>query len=85
MSADDAMRDSAVAATYRSYLELVLKNTAVKSVLTWGITDAFTWLNGEDARADHLPELCLPFNKEWKPVPAFFAMRETFDAKTTAS
>jgi endo-1,4-beta-xylanase len=76
---EDATRDKAVAATYREYLDLVLKNPAVKEVLTWGITDAFTWLNGEDARTDHLPERCLPFDKELKPVEAFFAIRDAFD------
>ncbi len=76
---EDATRDKAVAATYREYLDLVLKKPAVKDVLTWGITDAFTWLNGEDARTDHLPERCLPFDKELKPVEAFFAIRDAFD------
>jgi endo-1,4-beta-xylanase len=76
---EDATRDKAVAATYRGYLDLVLKNPGVKEVLTWGITDAFTWLNGEDARTDHLPERCLPFDKELKPVEAFFAIRDAFD------
>jgi endo-1,4-beta-xylanase len=51
-------------------------------VLTWGITDAHTWLNGEDARKDHLPERCLPFDAELKPVEAFFAMRSAFDRRT---
>jgi endo-1,4-beta-xylanase len=85
LAPDDATRDKAVAATYRGYLDLVLKNPALKSVLTWGITDEFTWLNGEDARADHLPERCLPFDKELKPVEAYFATRDAFDAKITAS
>ena len=76
---EDATRDKAVAATYREYLDLVLKNPAVKEVLSWGITDAFTWLNGEDARTDHLPERCLPFDKELKPVEAYFAIRDAFD------
>jgi len=82
---DDVTRDKAVAATYREYLDLVLRNPAVKSVLTWGITDEFTWLNGEDARADHLPERCLPFDKELKPVPAFFAIGDAFDKRASAS
>lgn len=82
---DTAARDEAVAAAYREYLTLVLKNPALKSVLTWGITDEFTWLNGEDARADHLPERCLPFDKELKPVQAFFALRDAFDRKASAS
>jgi endo-1,4-beta-xylanase len=80
---DAATRDKAVAATYREYLDLVLKNPAVKSVLTWGITDEFTWLNGEDAREDHLPERCLPFDKELKPVAAFFAVRDAFEEQNS--
>jgi endo-1,4-beta-xylanase len=75
-----AERDKAVATTYRQYLDLVLREPAVKAVLTWGISDEFTWLNGEDARADHLPERCLPFDKELKPVEAFFSIRDAFDA-----
>ncbi len=82
---NDSVRDKAVAETYRAYLDLVLREPAVKSVLTWGITDAHTWLNGEDARKDHLPERCLPFDAELKPVEAFYAMRKAFDAKTSAS
>jgi endo-1,4-beta-xylanase len=57
-----ADRDRAVAATYQHYLNVVLTDPAVKAVLTWGITDRYTWLNGEDARADHLPERALPFD-----------------------
>ncbi len=82
---DDAARDKAVAATYREYFDLVLKNSNLKAALTWGITDEFTWLNGEDARADHLPERCLPFDKELKPVPAYFAIRDAFDGRTAGS
>lgn len=74
-------RDEAVAATYRQYLDLVLREPAVRVVLTWGITDRATWLNGEDARADHQPERCLPFDRDYAPTPAFFAMRNSFDRR----
>jgi endo-1,4-beta-xylanase len=77
LPADVAARDRAVAAAYGDYLRFVLQHQCVKSVLTWGITDAHTWLNGEDARADHLPERCLPFDAELKPVEAFYAMGES--------
>lgn len=77
---DTEARDKAVAATYRQFLDLVLKQSAVTSVLTWGITDKYTWLNGEDAREDHLPERCLPFDKELNPVEAFYAIQAAFNA-----
>jgi endo-1,4-beta-xylanase len=81
LPADSAMRDSTVAAVYGSYLDRMLRDSIVTAVLTWGITDRFTWLNGEDARADHLPQRCLPFDAELRPVPAFFAMRTAYDRR----
>lgn len=71
LPADDAVRDAAVAAVYGSYLETTLANPSLIAVLTWGITDKYTWLNGEGSRPDHLPERCLPFDADLKPLPAF--------------
>ena len=81
LPADDKTRDEAVAKLYREYLELILREPAVKAVLTWGLTDRNTWLNGEDSRKDHLPERCLPFDARLEPVEAFFAMRTAFDRR----
>jgi endo-1,4-beta-xylanase len=66
-------RDAAVAEAYASYLKLTLADPAVIALLTWGITDRYTWLNHEDARADNLPERCLPFDPDLQPTPAFAA------------
>ncbi|MGA7157915.1 MAG: endo-1,4-beta-xylanase [Acidobacteriaceae bacterium] len=66
-------RDAAVARMYASYLKTVLADEAVIAVLTWGITDKYTWLDREDARVDGLPERPLPFDTEMKPVAAFAA------------
>lgn len=74
---DIPTRDSAVAATYGSYLKTVLADPAVIAVLTWGITDKYTWLNGEDSRKDGVPERPLPFDAELRAKPAFAAMRRS--------
>ena len=66
-------RDAAVGKMYGSYLGTVLQDPAVIAVLTWGITDKYTWLDREDARADGEPERPLPFDAEMQPVPAFTA------------
>ncbi len=79
---DVEARDKAVAECYRSFLDLALGEPAVTVLLTWGITDRYTWLNGEDARPDHLPERCLPFDRDYKPKSAFFAIRDCFDRRT---
>ena len=66
-------RDAAVAKMYGSYLGTVLRDPAVIAVLTWGITDKYTWLDREDARAGGEPERPLPFDAEMQPVAAFAA------------
>ena len=66
-------RDAAVARMYGSYLGTVLQDPAVIAVLTWGITNKYTWLNGEDSRVDGQPERPLPFDAAMQPTPAFAA------------
>ncbi len=80
-SDDPAERDRIVAGVYRDYLSAVLEHKAVKSVLTWGFTDKHTWLNGMRRRQGrpNRPERPLPFDADYKPAPAFFAIREAFD------
>ncbi len=73
-----ALRDAAVARTYESYLKTVVSDPAVVAVLTWGITDKYTWLNGEDARKDGVAERPLPFDAEMKAKPAVGAIRQAF-------
>ena len=80
---DIAQRDKVVAAVYRNYLKTVLEGPQVKAVLTWGITDGNTWLNnGTKFRPLHptRPQRPLPFDADLKPTPAFFAIRNAFDA-----
>jgi endo-1,4-beta-xylanase len=75
-----AVRDAVVAEAYRQYLELVLREPAVRAVLTWGITDRYTWLDSEGPR-DGLAKRPLPFDGEYRAAMAFFAMREAFDGR----
>jgi endo-1,4-beta-xylanase len=74
-------RDMTVAATYREYLTKVLEGPEVKAVLTWGATDKNSWLNSGKIRKVHPDRLQrpLPFDADYAPTPAFFAMRECFD------
>jgi endo-1,4-beta-xylanase len=84
LGAEIAGRDAAVAAAYRQYLGLVLGDPAVRAVLTWGITDRYTWLGHEEGRADGKLERPLPFDTEGKAKAAFFAVREAFDQRGAA-
>ena len=79
---DLSERDKIVAEVYRSYLTTALESSEVKAVLTWGVSDRNTWLNkGVKFRRQHPDRLQrpLPFDPDYAPAPAFFAMRESFD------
>ena len=81
-TADMAERDRIVADVYRSYLTTALEGTEVRAVLTWGASDKNTWLNnGIKFRKQHPDRLQrpLPFDPDYAPAPAFFAMRDCFD------
>jgi endo-1,4-beta-xylanase len=77
------VQDAAVAAVYKNYLSLVLPEPNVKAVLTWGIGDAHTWLNQSKQpwaqRSAGTRQRPLPFDDQYAPTPAFFAMRNAID------
>lgn len=77
------LQDAAVAEVYKDYLNLILPEPNVKAVLTWGITDAHTWLNQSRQpwalRPDGARQRPLPFDERYAPAPAFFAMRAAMD------
>lgn len=84
VSNEVADRDRVVAETYGDFLKVALANPAVKLVLTWGISDRRTWLNDgptHHRKQPNRPQRSLPFDPEYRPVPAFFAMRDSFDAR----
>lgn len=79
-----AVRDKAVADTYRQFLDIALANPAVKLVLTWGVSDRRTWLNDgptHHRKQPNRPQRSLPFDPQYRPTPAFFAIRNSFDAR----
>jgi endo-1,4-beta-xylanase len=73
----DQLRDHAVAETYGKYLDLVLSE-GVRLVLTWGLTDRYTWLTNQHSRTDHRVARGLPFDENLQPVEAFHAMVGSF-------
>jgi endo-1,4-beta-xylanase len=76
-----AERDAAVAKLYGDYLNLVLAEPNVTALLTWGITDKYTWLNHQHPRSDGQLQRCLPFDANYQPTPIFYAMRKAFDGR----
>jgi len=73
-----AERDRAVAEAYKRLLEVALDSQALISVVTWGLSDRYTWLTARHspsfARADGLPGRPLPFDSDYAPKPAYWTL-----------
>ncbi|HZT88508.1 MAG TPA: endo-1,4-beta-xylanase [Stellaceae bacterium] len=80
--ADIASRDAEVAAAYRRYLATALDNRAMRTVITWGLTDRDSWLTEwpQFKRPDNLPGRPLPFDTEYAPTPAYAAIASALGA-----
>ena len=78
------VRDAAVAARYRAFLDVALDEPAVKALVLWGLSDRYTWITpdrpGPYARPDKLPARPLPFDDQFRPKPAFYAVLEALRA-----
>jgi endo-1,4-beta-xylanase len=76
--ANIAERDRQVAAIYARFLAVALDEPAVAALVTWGLSDAYSWYNGiyfpEFARPDHLPQRPLLFDASLQPKPSFYAV-----------
>lgn len=69
--ADIGERDARVATTARDYLEAVCEVVHPKALLTWGLSDRYTWVPTWFKRRDGLPNRPLPFDADLKPKPLF--------------
>jgi endo-1,4-beta-xylanase len=69
--ADVGARDARVAAIARDYLEIVCEVVHPKAILTWGLSDRYTWVPTWFKRRDGLPNRPLPFDADLKPKPLF--------------
>jgi endo-1,4-beta-xylanase len=79
-----AARDQLVAGMYHRYLDTALANEAVAGLVTWGLSDRYSWLIARTKR--HSWQIGgsqlrpLPFDPELRPKPAFFAMVKAVEA-----
>lgn len=76
---DINIRDRIVAATYEDYLSVVLDEPAVIAVITWGLSDKYTWLNEFAPRQDGKPSRPLPLDTQMQRKLAWNAIARAFD------
>lgn len=76
---DTSARDRLVAQAYQNFLTPVLRNLSVVAVLTWGLSDKYTWLDYADPRTDKKPQRPLPLDSENRRKPAWHAISHAFE------
>ena len=74
LPADIAIRDAAVADIYAHYLDVTLDEPAVASLMTFGLSDRFTWLEEDYPRKDGAERRPLPFDADLRPKQAYDAL-----------
>jgi endo-1,4-beta-xylanase len=79
LPAPTIIRDRIVAQIYKEYLSVALDERAVIAVLTWGLTDKYTWLSEYSPRLDGRKVRPLPFDEHLQPKLAWNAIAKAFD------
>ena len=77
LPANPAMRDPMVADVYRRYLDVALDEQAVKALLTFGLTDKYSWLEEDYPRRDGARRRPLPFDNMYHRKPAYWALHQS--------
>lgn len=78
LPSDLVTRDRIIADVYERYLNVVLDESAVVAVNTWGLSDRYSWLASVQPRFDGLPVRTLPLDSDLSPKMAWFAIARAF-------
>lgn len=76
---DAVVRDRIVASIYEDYLSVVLDEPAVIAVLTWGLSDRYTWISEFHPRSDGTPVRPLMLDEQLKRKLAWNAIARALD------
>jgi endo-1,4-beta-xylanase len=71
LPARPARRDAAVARHVAAFLEAVGAEGNLRDVVTWGITDRYSWIAETFKRDDGLPPRPLPLDDDYRKKPMF--------------
>ena len=70
------IRDRMIADVYRRYLEAALAEPSLAAVMTFGLSDRYTWLEEDYPRRDGAHRRPLPFDRGLQPKPAYHALAD---------
>ncbi len=73
-------RDRQVAAHTRAYLDMMLSYPQCRTVMCWGLSDRYSWLQPLRPRPDGLPKRPLPYDADFAPKPMRDAIAAAFAA-----
>jgi endo-1,4-beta-xylanase len=79
LAPDVKQRDAAVADHARRFLETAFDEKAVRTLITWGISDRVSWLNRDRQRPDKINHRSLPLDENMQRKPLWTAIAECFD------
>lgn len=82
LPSDVPTRDRIIAAAYEDYLSVALAQPAVIAVLTWGLSDRYTWLSSKESRADKTAVRPLPLDDKLKRKSAWNAIARSLNRTT---
>jgi endo-1,4-beta-xylanase len=69
-------RDIRIADIYRRYLDVALESHHVKAVISFGLTDRYTWLEEDMPRDDGAHRRPLAFDRRLRTKPAYHAIHK---------
>jgi endo-1,4-beta-xylanase len=72
-------RDQGVADVVGRYLDVALDEPAVVSLMTFGLSDRYTWLQEDFSRHDKAPRRPLPFDDQMRPKLAYNALKSSIE------
>lgn len=75
---DIALHDRAVAGIYKEFLDVALAEPAVIGVITWGLSDRYSWQRYGPGR-DKTTVRPLPLDVDLNRKPAWYAISNAFD------
>ena len=76
LPSDVSVRDARVAETARGFLSAVAEVMPPSAILTWGISDRYTWVPMYFTREDGMPNRPLPLDADMRPKPMMSVLEQ---------